>query len=82
MQIKLATKNSYNISIGKRKLRLTKLQESDKNVQKIKVESLTRYKDINKVLHYQRLLNIIFTELISQYLNNPLAEHFGINKIR
>ena len=34
------------------RLRLAELQELDKEVQKIKAESLNGYEDVNGVLHY------------------------------
>ena len=38
-------------------MRLSKLQESDKKSRRIRTESLRdRYKKVNEVLHYQRLL--------------------------
>ena len=46
------------VSIGKRKLKLAKLQKSYKKVQKIRVKDLNKYEDINRVLHYQKLLFI------------------------
>ena len=39
-------------------LRLAKLQESNNKTQKIKIENLNRYKNVNRVLHHQRLLFI------------------------
>ena len=66
-------------------LRLAELQESDEEALKIRAKGLDGYKDINGMLHYQELSfvpEIIQTELISRYHNNPLAGHFGINKTR
>ena len=67
------------------RLKLSKLQESDKEAQKIRAEGLDGYEDINRVLHYQRLLYVpkaICIELISQYHNDLLVGPFGINKTK
>ena len=67
------------------RMRLAKLQKSDKKAQKIRVESLNEYKKLDRVLHHQRLLfvlEIIQTKLINQHHNNFLAGHFGINKTK
>lgn len=66
-------------------LRLLALQKSDKKAQKIRMEGLNGYKDIDRMFYYQRLpivSEIIWTELISQYYDNPLVSHFGINKLK
>ena len=65
-QTKLADKNAYIININRIKLRPDKLQKSDEKTQKIKVKSLKRYKDIDKVLYYQKLpfiLKIILNQV-------------------
>ena len=67
------------------RLRLAKLQESDEEAQKIKAEGLDEYVDVDGVLYYQGLPfvpEVIRTELINRYHDNPLAGHFGIDKIR
>ena len=74
-------------SISEMRLRLVKLQESDKEARKLRaMEELQKgWTDINGVLYYQGLLfmpEVIWTELISQHHDNPLADHFGINKTR
>ena len=51
-QTKLADKKSYTASIDKIKLKLAKLQKSNKKAKKILTKSLNRYKNINRVLHY------------------------------
>ena len=82
---KLANKEPYKASIGGMSLKLAELQESDEKAQKIRVESLDGYKDVNRVLHHQRLPfvpEVIWTELISRHHDNLLADHFGINKTR
>ena len=84
-QTKLAAKKSYKASIGRIKLRLAKLQESDKEIQKIRVEGLYEYKNVNRMLHHQGLPfvpKIIWIELISWNHNNPLVGHFGIDKTK
>ena len=68
-------------------LRLLKLQELDSEAQELrsKEELPDGWEDINRVLHHQRLPlvpEVIQTELISQYHDNPLARHFGINKTK
>ena len=83
--IELANKKPYKASIGGIRLKLAKLQKSDDETQKIKAKGLHGYKDINRVLHHQGLLfvpEIIWTKLISWHHDDPLAGHFGINKIR
>lgn len=68
------------------RLELAKLQESDNEAQKIKVKKLKNiYKEMDRVLHYQRLLFVlkaIRIKFISQHYNDLLAKHFGIDKIR
>ena len=69
------------------KLKLLELQELNKKVQKTRTakELQEGYKEVDKVLHYQGLpfvSEIIQTELISQYHNNPLSKDFSINKTR
>ena len=88
-QTELADKSLYMASIREMRLKLAELQESDTEAQKIRVEELKKglgkYVDVNRVLHYQKLLfvpEIIQTKPISQHHDNPLASHFGINKIK
>lgn len=67
------------------RLRLSELKELDKKLQKIRVDSLGRHEEINRILYHQRLLfvsKIIQTKFISQYHNNPLARYIGINKTK
>lgn len=50
------------------RLRLLELQRSDLEAQKIRANVLDRYKEVNRVLHHQRLLfipKIIQIKLIS-----------------
>ena len=68
------------------RLRLLELQESDDKAQKIKAKGLKDdYKEVDGVLHYQRLPFVpeaIRTELISQHHDNPLERHFSIDKTK
>ena len=72
-------------SIGGIRLRLVKLQESNNEAQRVRAEGRDRYKEIDRVLHYQGLpfvSEVIRTELISRHHDDPLAGHFGIDKTR
>ena len=69
------------------RLRLSKLQESDPETQELKSKKQlpNSWEDIDGVLHHQGLpfvLEVIRTELISRYYNDPLIGHFGINKTK
>ena len=71
------------------RLRLTELQESDIEAQKIRAEELKeglgKYINVDGVLYHQGLLfmpKIIWTKLIKWYHNNLLTGHFGINKTK
>ena len=84
-QNKLSSKSPYIVSISGMRLRLQELQVEDKQARKTKAEHSEGWDDINGVLHHQGLPyipEIIRTELISRYHNNPLASHFGIEKTR
>ena len=84
-QTKLADENFYTASIGEMRLRLAKLQESDKKARTIGAEGMDRYKDVDGVLYHQRLLfvlEIIRTELIRWHHDDSLEGHFGIDKTR
>lgn len=66
-------------------LRLQELQEKNYSDWRFKAKILGKksWEDLKKVLYYQKLLympKLIRTELISQYFNSPLADHFGIEK--
>ena len=68
-------------------MKLPELQELDKEVQGIRVigELQDRYKEIDGVLQYQGLpfvSEIIWIKFFSWHHNNPLVDHFGVNKIR
>ena len=68
------------------RLRLSELQESDDKAWKTKVKGLKdANKEVDGVLHHQGLLFVpeaIQTELISWHHDDPLAEHFGIDKTK
>ena len=68
------------------RLRLSELQESDDEAQKIRAEGLKNgYEEVEGILHHQGLFFVpgsIRTELISRHHDDPLAEHFGIHKIK
>ena len=86
-QTELAGKNPYTANIGRMRLRLAELQESDEEAQKLRAtEELQKgLTDIDRVLHHQGLPfvpEIIQTELISQHHDDPLEGYFGINKTR
>ena len=83
---KLGAEGPYWVSIGAMRLRLLELQELDDEARKIRAEELkSDYKEVDRVLHYQRLPFVpkaIRIELINQYQDDPLAEYFRINKTR
>ena len=68
------------------KLRLQELQSKDKQARKLRAEQPVKdWQDIEGILHHQGLLyvpEIIQTELIIRHYNDPLADHFGIEKTR
>ena len=85
LQTELVDKHPYWASIGGIRLRLPELQESDNKAWKIRADGLNGYEEVNGVLHHQCLPfipEIIWTELISQHHNDPLAGYFGVNKTR
>ena len=57
-QTKLANKNFYIANISKMSLRLAKLQKVKKEIEKIKVKNLDRYKNIDEILLYKKQLFI------------------------
>ena len=84
-QTKLADENPYTASIGRMRLRLAELQESDDEARKIRAEGVDGYEDVDGVLHHQGLPfvpEIIRTKLISRHHDDQLAGHFGIDKTR
>ena len=66
------------------RLRLPDLQSDDNQARKLRFADLPKeWKDIKEMLQYGGLFyipEIIWLELISQYYNNPLVGHFGIDK--
>ena len=69
------------------RLRLQELQNKDDQAWKVRTEQPGKadWQDVKSVLHHQGLLyipEIIRMELISRHHNDPLASHFGIEKIR
>ena len=83
----LASEGPYKVSIGGMRLKMQEFQKENKQAQKLWAKQSVKdgWKDIDGVLHHQRLLyvlEIIRTELIIRHHNNPLAGHFGIEKIR
>ena len=66
------------------KMRLSKLQDDNKEVKKLRSERLSKgWEDVKEVLYYQGLLyvpKVICVELISRYHDNLLAGHFDIKK--
>ena len=85
-QSKIANKSPYNVSIGAMRLRLPDLQGDNNQIRKLQAADLFEgWEDIERVLQYGDLpyiLEIIWSELISWYYNNPFVCHFGINKTR
>ena len=67
-------------------LRLSELEESDDGARKIRAEGLkNNNEEVDGILHHQGLPFVpkaIRIELISQYHDDPLAGHFGIDKTR
>lgn len=68
------------------RLKLQELQESNSRAQNIKTVKLQKsLKKIDEILYYQGqpyVLKIFHSILISMYHNDPLADYFGVNKIR
>ena len=68
------------------RLRLPELQDNDEKVKALRAAGLSKsWKEVEEVLQYQRLpyvSEIIRSEVIRRHHNDPLAEHFGIDKTR
>ena len=69
------------------RLRLSELQENDDEAKLLRgsADLPEGWEDVEGVLQYQGLPyvpEIIRSEIISRHHNDPLAEHFGIDKIR
>ncbi len=84
IQSKLADEGPYTANIGGIRMRLPELQDDDKEAMKLRSEGLSEgWEDIEQVLHYQGLPyvpKVIRSELISRHYDDPLADHFGIEK--
>ena len=86
-QAKLANENFYKASIGGMRLRLSELQESDPEAQKLKSKEQLpdNWEDIDGVLYHQGLSFVpeaIQTEIISRYHDDLLVGYFSINKTK
>ena len=68
------------------RLRVVELQAEDGQAQKIKAKKLGKnWEDSDSILYYQGLPHIpeiIKTGLISRHYDDPLAGHFGIEKMQ
>ena len=68
------------------RLRLVELQAEDGQARKIKAKKLSgNWEDSNRILYHQGMLyisKIIRTKLINRRNDDPLADHFGIEKMR
>ena len=83
----LADENPYKASIGRMRLRLSEVQESDPKAQKLKSKEQLPdgLENIDRVLYHKGLLfvpKVIWTEFISPHHDNPLVDHFGVDKTR
>ncbi len=84
IQSELADEGPYTASIGGMRMRLSELQDNDKEAMKLRSEGLPEgWEDIEQVLHYQGLPyvpKVIHSELISRHHDDPLVGDFGIEK--
>ena len=68
------------------RLRLPELQDEDEEAKTLSAAGLPEgWKEVEGVLQYQRLpyiSEIICFKVISRHHDDPLAGHFGIDKIR
>ncbi len=66
------------------RMRLSKLQDDDKEVKELSLKGLLEgWEDIKAVFYDQSLLyilKVICSNLINKYHNDPLADHFEIAK--
>ena len=65
------------------RLRIQELQEENAQAQRIRAEKSEGWEDSKGVLHHQGLpyvSELIRTELISRYHDDPLVGHFAIEK--
>ena len=85
-QAELGAEGPYRVSIGAMRLRLSELQENNKEAIALRIGGLPEgWEDVKGVLQYQGLPyvpEIIHSEVISRHHNNPLTEYFGIDKTR
>ena len=82
----MGAEGPYRVNIGTMHLRLPELQDNDKEAIVLKAGSLPEgWEEVEGVFQYQGLPyvpEIIRSKVISCYYNNPLAEHFGIDKTK
>ena len=83
----MGAEGPYQVSIGAMRLRLSELQENDKETKLLKdsADLPEGWENVEGVLQYQGLpyiLEIIRSEVISRHHDDLLVEHFGIDKIR
>ncbi len=81
----LADEGPFTISNGGMRTRLPELQDDDKEAKKPRSKQVLPegWEDIEQVFHYQGLSyvpKVIRSELINRHHNNPLADHFDIEK--
>ena len=73
-------------SIGGMNLRLLELQDNDEEAKTLRAGGFPEgWEEVEGVLQYRGLLyipEIIRSEVISHYHNDPLVGHFGINKTK
>lgn len=67
------------------RLRLPKLQTKDIHAKAIRLEAHKNWEDFNSVFYKNDFLyvfKLIITKLISEYHNDPLSDHFQIEKTK
>ena len=66
------------------KMRLSKLQDDNKQAKKLRSKRLQKdWKNIKKMFYYKnflKVLKVICPELIGKYYNNLLVDYFSIEK--
>ena len=86
VQTELDDKGPYQINIGAMRLRLQELQKYNSKAHKIRVTGLQEsWEQIDRVFYYKGLLylpKIVRFALISKHYNDPLVDHFGVDKTR
>ena len=83
----IAQDNPYIANIGGMRLHFSELQENDEEAKLLREAAglPEGWEDVEGVLQYQGLPyvpEIIRSKVISRHHNDPLAEHFGIDKTR